>query len=63
MSNLKEISIIAMGAMLTSNNLPDFIAHGKDEDKSISRHEAVAIEAEKYARALIKRFKSTREDK
>ena len=57
MSELKEISIKAMASILSSKYIGDFIKDAKDDACCISNYEAVAIESEKYATALIKQLK------
>ena len=57
MSELKEISIKAMASILSSKYISDFIKDAKDDAGRISNYEAVAIESEKYAEALIKQLK------
>ena len=52
-NELKEISIGAMKSILSSKHINSFVNDGRKDNFDIDMYEAVAIEAERYAVALI----------
>ncbi len=58
MNDLKGIAILAMQAMIASKYVSNYVEDGEEGFNRLSKPEAIAKEALKYAKALEKEFEA-----